>query len=249
MKRRVKQTRPDDWDSDIDGPWEDEGEPEKLAEDEPLFIGSEMSDSQPVAPTRGRGRAAAATTKTTRKTAAPKKAARPNKKVAAARGRGKKVVESEEEDEEEINEEEDMAVSDVMDASSDMDVDEEEEIVPVKKTYVLQFLERRCILVTGYGRRGGAPAPKRKQKTPPPPKVPTKRAPAKAKTNPKVQSRLPFNESQSQATQNRGRRLPFASQATQATQATSRVTTRETTKKKPVVIVGCSNSLLMKYPI
>lgn len=138
----MKQTKPDDWDSDIYGPWEDEEEPEKPAEDEPLFIGSEMSDSQPVAPTRGRGRVAAATTKTTKKAAAPKKAVRSNKKATAARGRAKKVVDSEEEDEEEedeeeINEEDDMAMSDVMDAASDMDVDEEEEeIVPVKKTYV-----------------------------------------------------------------------------------------------------------------
>ena len=145
MKRKIKQTKPDGWDSDIDGQWEDEGEPEKLAEDNTLFIGSEMSDSQPVAPTRGRGRAAAATTKTTRKATAPKKAVRSGKKATATRGRGKKVVESEEEDEEEeeINEEEGMAMSDVMDAASDMDVDEEEEIVPVKTAYVSHFLGRR----------------------------------------------------------------------------------------------------------
>ena len=168
----MKQTKPDDWDSDIYGPWEDEEEPEKPAEDEPLFIGSEMSDSQPVAPTRGRGRVAAATTKTTKKAAAPKKAVRSNKKATAARGRAKKVVDSEEEDEEEedeeeINEEDDMAMSDVMDAASDMDVDEEEEVVPVKTSYVSHFLGRRCILVTDHDRRGRAPAPKRKQKTPP----------------------------------------------------------------------------------
>lgn len=121
---KVKQSKPDDWDSDIDGPWEDEKESEKAAEEEPLFIGSDMSDSQPVAPTRGRGKAA-----TTKKAAASKKTAPPKK--APARGRSKKVVESDEEEVDE-EEEEDMVMGDVLDDDEDMEV--EDEVVPVKVT-------------------------------------------------------------------------------------------------------------------
>jgi len=135
---KMKQNKPDDWDSDRDGPWEDERESEKPTEDEPLFIGSDMSDSQLVAPTRGRGKAA-----NTKKASAPKKAAPPRK--APARGRGKKVVESEGEEEEEEegdedeDEDDDMVMDYVLDDDEDMNVDEDEdEVVPVKTTaYVL----------------------------------------------------------------------------------------------------------------
>ncbi|KAF8437437.1 Metallo-dependent phosphatase-like protein [Terfezia claveryi] len=126
-RMKANHSKPDDWDSDIDGPWGDEEGSGEAAEDEPLFIGSDMSDSQPVAPTRGRGKTA-----TTKKAAASRKAA-PLKK-APTRGRGRKVVESEEEEEEE---DEDMIMDDMLDGDEYMDVDEDEdevEVVPVKTT-------------------------------------------------------------------------------------------------------------------
>jgi len=134
---KANQSKPDDWDSDIDGPWEDE-ELGEAAKDESLFIGSEMSDSQPIAPTRGRGKAV-----TTKKAAAPKKAAPPKK--AAARGRGKKVVESEEE---EVDEDEDMSIDEMLLDNDFMDVDEyENEVVPVKTTaYVPSPLKQALVL-------------------------------------------------------------------------------------------------------
>lgn len=143
---KANQSKPDDWDSDIDGAWEDEEGSGKAAEGETLFIGSDMSDSQPVArqpvaPTRGRGRAA-----TTKRAAAPKRAAPPKK--APARGRGKKVVESEEEEEEEVDDDDEDMDMDEMLLDEYMDVDEDEdEVVPVKTTaYVSSPSQNRHVL-------------------------------------------------------------------------------------------------------
>ncbi|KAL8664216.1 MAG: hypothetical protein Q9168_007948, partial [Polycauliona sp. 1 TL-2023] len=83
-KTKVK-PKPDTWDSDVDGSWEDQPIAQMVSEDE-----EEGDDDDEVRPTKGRGKAAAT-----------KKAAAPAKKAAPAKGgRGKKkVVEEESEDE------------------------------------------------------------------------------------------------------------------------------------------------------
>ncbi|KAI5801559.1 double-strand break repair protein mus-23 [Peziza echinospora] len=208
-KTKGKQEKPEDWNSDEDGPWNG-GEDGPSNDAEPLFIGSDMSDSQSVAaPAKGRGRGKAATTKK----AAPKKTAA---KRAPAKGRGKKVVESEPEEEEEEEEEEDNYDDDddvvMNDIEENNDEDDEEVVVPTKTTA-----------------RGKAAA---KRGMSPPPKAAPKKAPTKPRAPAQKQTRLPFSESQSQSTQasTGGRKLPFSSQAA------PKPTARAAAKKKPLVI-------------
>ncbi|KAA8893221.1 Mre11 DNA-binding presumed domain-containing protein [Sphaerosporella brunnea] len=98
--RKIKE-KPDHWDSDIDGAWEDQ--PATIIrsdEEEPVVSEEEGSVTRAPATRgrgRGRGRATKSTTTTTRKAAAPKKPAA--KTTTTGRGRGKKKVPSESEEE------------------------------------------------------------------------------------------------------------------------------------------------------
>lgn len=106
--------KPDHWDSDIDGPWEEQPAARvNIAEKE-----EQEEEEEEVAPKRGaakgrgaRGRGAAASTR--------------GRKAPAAKGKGKKKVVEEEEEEEDD--------ADVMVIDDD---EEEEEVVPVKTTYL-----------------------------------------------------------------------------------------------------------------
>lgn len=90
-KSKVK-PRPDGWNSDLDGDWEDQPGALIFSDDDAREVEDDDAASA-VAPPKGRGRAAA-----------PKKAAGPAKKAAPAKaGRGKKkVVEEESEEEEDV---------------------------------------------------------------------------------------------------------------------------------------------------
>lgn len=122
--RKLKE-KPDMWDSDIDGPWEEQPAAQVIASEH----GSDEEEVETPVPARrttaGRGRggrggrgAAASTRGRGGKAAAP-----------TAKGKGKKkVAESEDEDEED---------QDVMVIDDDDEEEEEEEVVPAKTTYVL----------------------------------------------------------------------------------------------------------------
>ncbi|KAF8477067.1 Metallo-dependent phosphatase-like protein [Kalaharituber pfeilii] len=219
-RKQEKKAKPDDWDSDIDGPWEEEDVlPTAGGEEEPLFIGSDLSDSEPVkSAAKGKGKGKAATT-TAKRAAAPKKVT----KALSTRSRAKKVVESESEEEpdEDEYEDEDVMMDDTPE-DGDEDVDHDEEVVAPTKT-------------TARGRASAA-AKKALSPTPQLPKPALKRASPPVKKPPsrvaaKIQTKLPFVESQSQETQGTGRRLPFASQS----QATQKPPARASAKT-PVVI-------------
>jgi len=115
-RKSSRKPKPDYWDSDLEGPWEDQ--PASLIREEDGVEEDDDAESVATAPksTRGRGRGRggrAAAAGTTRKTAAA------TKKAPAAKGRGKKKAISEDEEEEEEEEDEDVIMIDDDDEEDD----------------------------------------------------------------------------------------------------------------------------------
>jgi double-strand break repair protein MRE11 len=99
-QKGTRKPKPDGWDSDMDGAWEDN--PASIVRDEDeMVVDDEDEDESPtrkVASRRGRGRVAKNAATSTRKTATTKKAPA---KSTGGRGRKKQVSEDEDDDEDE----------------------------------------------------------------------------------------------------------------------------------------------------
>ncbi|KAF2401435.1 DNA repair exonuclease [Trichodelitschia bisporula] len=197
-KARYK-PKPDGWDDDIDGNWEEQPGALLEEDDDEMDVDEDEEESfASVAPKPARGRATKAAAAS--KKAPAKKAPAPAKKPAPVRGRGRRPFEEEEDDEEE-EEEEGMVID-------DDDEDEEEASIDTNDD----------LFVRPRGGRAKAPAKapaKKPAPKPAPKKTPAKKAPAKAPARSARQTTQTTLDSYSQ----RPPRRAAAAAGTQATAA------------------------------